>query len=221
MNSRQLSLNFLVGLAGLALTGCTYKVGYNPSYLPGPAGLQPIDGTAAVMISQEDEDSRFAGKPTSFTGSGTTLEVPTGLIVREIALSVFGEVFREGVKLERRLPEEHQYRAIITPHLGYIRYAYNQAKNLGFAITPQVELRLEVSVLDPSGNEILRREYSSGLIDGETYMINLSPQEAINKTIHITLHNLMIQAAEEVSATILRFNPQSQPHAPSLSLLYR
>ena len=41
---------------------------------------------------------------------------------------------------------------------------YSQLKNLEFAITPQVEIDLQVEILDEMGETIFDKEYESGRV---------------------------------------------------------
>ncbi len=69
---------------------------------------------------------------------------------------------------------------------------------VGSLITPQVEVELELTAYDSAGGTILEKTYNSGLVSGEAYIVSYQPQEEINRTLHATLHGLMLQVAADI-----------------------
>lgn len=186
------------------VSGCSHVATYNPAYITGQTtDLQlSIDGKALVYTTTEDDAYIFSGHPTSFTGGGTTLELPLGKITREVAIAVFNKMFKGGVDTAQALPQTGDYRLIMRPRVTQFEYAYNQLKNAGFAITPQTRITLEVSLLNSQGQVLLQKQYDSGLRDGETYIVSGSPAETINQTVHVVLASLMKNAAWDASAIL-------------------
>jgi hypothetical protein len=74
---------------------------------------------------------------------------------------------------------------------------YNQLRNLGFAITPIVEMGADVKTLGPNGQTIQDRSYESGEVNGTNCTLNLHPEEEIAKTTHRAAYELMDDAAVE------------------------
>ncbi|HZT21412.1 MAG TPA: hypothetical protein VFB55_00745, partial [Verrucomicrobiae bacterium] len=174
-------------IAGLLLAGCTFNAGYNPSYLPAQPMALGITGKCLVVIADADAQWAFSGSPTSFTGGGTTLTISLGDITKQVALKVFGAAFKEGADFRNTRGDASSYRLIVTPKVTKFSYAYNQLKNLGFAITPQVQLELHASLLTPDGKILLDKTYVSGLAEGDTYVLSGKPAEKVNQIVHQTL----------------------------------
>jgi hypothetical protein len=186
-------------LAGIILAllsgGCTFNVGYNPSYLPVEAMKLGITGKSLVVLSEVDEQWNFASKPTSFTGGGTTLTVPLGEITKEIALRVFGAAFKEGADFKNQVGSGASYRLIIQPKVNKFSYGYYQLKNAGLAITPTVDVELHVVLSSPDGKTLLDKVYHDGPTEGATYFVSGQPQEKINQLLHQTIFKHMTDAA--------------------------
>jgi len=110
---------------------------------------------------------------------------------------VFSRHFQKA-ELANELPEPSPYKLMVNPRVQHFEYAYNQLKNLGFAITPEVKIDLDVTFYDQSGNEMLKKTYDSGIRSGSSYMVSGAPSEKINQAIHETLYDLLDQAAKEI-----------------------
>jgi len=185
----------LLVAASLLLAGCSFNAGYNPSYLPvQPMGLG-IPGKSLVVLETGDANWTYTGKPTSFTGSATTLTLPLGEITRQVALKVFGAAFKDGADFRNAAGDAAGYRLVVKPKVTRFTYAYNQLKNLGFAITPQVNLELHVTLVSPEGKTLLDKNYASGLTEGGTYVLSGKPAEKVNQILHQNLFKLMTDAA--------------------------
>ena len=107
-----------------------------------------MQGKGLIYTTSEDDNYLFKGPPTSFTGSATTLEVPLGKMTKEIAILVFKDTFKDGHQSTNALEKLHEYELVFYPKVVQFSYAYNQLKNLGFAITPQVRIVLNVKLYD-------------------------------------------------------------------------
>ena len=194
-------------LAGLLLvSGCTYPLKYDPAYLAAarrPAAMQ-IDGKALIYTTAQEDAYVFSGHPTSFTGSGTTAEVPLGIIVREAARAAFADVFRGGADESNSLGAAQNYRVVVRPRSTHYEYQYNQLRNLGFAITPTVDMQIDVLVVDAAGATIWERAYASGEVAAPSYMIDMKPEEEINKFTHKAAYDLMVRAAGDIVREVVR-----------------
>ena len=198
MKARLLSRFALVAIFATFFSGCTYKAGYNPSFLPGSAMKMGISGKALVVLEVSEEQRMFSGSPKSFTGGGTTLELPLGEVTKQVALKVFQAAFVDGADFANDTTKAGDYRLVIKPRVVRFDYYYNQLKNLGFAITPQLEMDLDVAVVRADGSVLLQKTYSSGRTEGDTYVLSGSPDEKVNKLVHLTLFKLMTDAALDV-----------------------
>ncbi len=184
----------------MLLSGCTTMVRYNPDYitqdLPTFEGV--YDGKALVVTSIEDDNKIYSQKPSSFTGSANTIQLKLGNYIKNIAVEVLSQMFREGADHSTEIPESSDYRIIIEPKINSFDYKYNQLKNLGFAITPETQVVIDVTLFDSSGNLLLEKTYDSGLISTGTYVASLDPPEKINSNVHSAMYNLMLEATADI-----------------------
>jgi len=188
-------------LAAVMGAGCSYKAGYNVTYLPDPPAVEKRAGTILIYMTREEDQWVYKGKPTSFTGSATTLTLPLGSITREVSERVFSEHFSR-VRSATSMDREAQYLVAVHPRVRNFEYAYNSLQNLGFAITPEVKMDLHVRAYDGQGKEIFEETYQSGEKEGDTYIASGSPAEKVNSVIHRCLYDLMSQAAADVKGAL-------------------
>ncbi len=195
-------LSTVLSVASLLLAGCAFNAGYNPAYLPQEAQKLGLHGKSLVVLSTADAGWSYTGNPTSFTGSGTTLTLPIGEITKQVALRVFGAAFQDGADFANDVTGAEKYRLIVKPKVNKFTYAYNQLKNLGFAITPTVDIELHVMLLAPDGATLLDKTYGTGPTEGASYMVSGQPAEKINQILHQHLFKLMTDAAQDAKAAL-------------------
>jgi hypothetical protein len=157
-----------------------------------------LEGRAVILTTEADDNYVFTGNPTSFTGGGTSIAIPLGLITKEIAQHTFERMFSDGVVQTRNIDSISTYRVVITPRIRNFSYAYNQLRNAGLLVTPQVDISLSVDVLDSQGNNIRSNTFISGTKDGDTYLMSGNPAERINRLTHEVVTELLNQAASDV-----------------------
>ncbi len=215
---KHLSLLVLAGVLLLGANGCSYNVGYNPNYISAQPMTLGLAGKSLVVMNAVDASWSYSGKPSSFTGSGTTLTIPLGEITKQVALKVFGAAFKDGADFRTVAGDASAYRLVVSPKLGQFSYAYNQLKNLGFAVTPQVQLDLRVTLTTPDGKTLLDKTYPSGLTDGDSFMVSGQPSEKVNQILHQVLFKLMTDAAVEAKGLLDSNHAHWSP--PSVSLRY-
>lgn len=188
--------------ACILLAGCAFNAGYNPAYLPQEPLRMGINGKSLVVLSEADAQWSYSGHPTSFTGGGTTLTLPIGEITKQVALRVFGAAFKDGADYHASVENASGYRLIVKPKVNKFTYAYNQLKNLGFAITPTVDIELHVMLVSPDGSTLLDKTYGSGPTEGASYMVSGQPAEKINQILHQHLFKLMTDAAQDAKIAL-------------------
>lgn len=184
----------------ILVCGCNSTVGYKPSYLQDVPAItaRKVEGKALILTDTADDSYHFSQPPSSVTGGAMTLNIPLGLMAKEIAKEIFGELFTDGCDTANLMVKEGNYVIVIQPKVVEFDYKYNQLKNAFFAITPQVSISLTVSLFDRSGKSVQTKVYSSGLVDGRTYLISFNPPENINKTAHKVLYDLISAAAKDL-----------------------
>lgn len=195
----RLGLMLFTAVAVLA-SGCAQMATYNASYhgSPNTQAADKLPGKVLVLTDKADDDTPFVGAPTSFTGGGTKLTIPLGVIAREIGAVVFGDLFRDGAVKANTITAASGFRVAVTPRVKAFSYEYNQLKNAGFAITPTVILTLEVTTLDNTGKALRTRNYESGTVEMPAYVISGSPGEEIGKAAHKAIYDLMVKAAADL-----------------------
>jgi hypothetical protein len=201
--------------------GCAYTASYNPAYLAAARRpvTQPFDGKALILTSAQDDKYVYTGNPTSLTGGATSLTIPVGQILKESAVAAFIDIFKDGADAKNleigsslTSTDSGKYIAIVTPKLVSYSYEYNQAKNLGFAITPTAVVVADVRIIDQDGNARFQKRYESGPVEGSAYMINMSPHEEISKVTHQAFYEIFSRAANDVGreTATAKFNTGSQ-----------
>lgn len=184
----------------LFAVGCTSTASYNQSY-EGPlieAVPQLLEGKALIYAAEADDRYVFSGNPTSFTGAATTLEISLGEITREISKRVFNRIFVEGAEYSNSMLNTADYRVVVNLRTNQFSYAYNQLQNVGFAITPQVNVSIDLLLMDNEGVTLFRNTYESGTVDGDTYVMSGAPAERINRAAHEAITELVNRAATDI-----------------------
>ena len=195
----------LLGIAVLFFAGCASTSSYNTGYLAAarrPAA-NPVDGKVLIVTTAQDDAYSYTGNPTSLTGGASTLTLPLGAIVRETAIAAFADTFKGGADGATEVKDAQRYVVIVAPKLLTYSYEYNQAKNLGFAITPTAVVNVDVRVIDAKGATRWQRNYASGPVEGPAYMLNTAPYEEISKVTHKALYEVFSKAAADVAAEVV------------------
>ena len=78
------------------LSSCAYNAGYNPTYLPDDPPEQLSSNEILLLMDDEEEEFIFSGSPTSLTGGATTLTIPLGTILKEVAEEILEDRFAGG-----------------------------------------------------------------------------------------------------------------------------
>jgi len=161
-------------------------------------------------MPQEQREFVYEGRPASTTGDFTTLTVPIGTIVEEIAKEVFGGCFAFGVEFVDEVADRDDYVLAIEGDMQEFVYAYTKVIEQGFDeenvevwITPELTIAFAVKAFKRSGELVLDKTYDSGLRAGESYMVTGRPAERINRTLHATLHALMLQLADDIRPLLI------------------
>jgi len=70
--------------------GCAYQVEYQAGYVPSERPPFVAQGALLIVLPDEQQTFSYEAGPVSEVGNFTTLEIPVGAIVRDIATEVFG-----------------------------------------------------------------------------------------------------------------------------------
>src|SRR3990167_2347722 len=158
----------------LALTACAYEIAYREQYLPPDAPTYVAQGKLLVVMPEEQRAFTYEGPPSSKTGDSTTLIVPVGNIVQEIASHVFGECFAYGVEFAASRSDSDDYVLALEGDMQEFIYGYTKVIDQGFNaevgdvwIVPEVEIAFAVKAYNRAGEMLLDKIYDSGVTAGE------------------------------------------------------
>jgi hypothetical protein len=205
----------MLGAAILAGAGCAYEVAYDPSYVPGERPQYVADAKILLVMPPEQQEFTYTSEPDSVTGDFTTLTVPMGAIVRDIAEQVFSSCFGQGVEFAPERIPNGDYVIALEGNMQEFIYRYTRVIERGFEevdpsegevdawITPEVDIAFDVRAFDRRGEKVLEKTYSSGVTAGESYRVTRRPAERINETLHATLHALMLQVADDLKPLLV------------------
>lgn len=126
------------------------------------------------------------------------LTTPVGMMTREIALKVFGKVATDGADASHDLANAARYSLVLRPQTEDFKHGFPQLKNLGFAITPEVQVMLRMTLLDKGGATLQEKTYESGVVSGKSYMMSGKPVERVNRLAHEVIYDLMRRAASDL-----------------------
>ncbi len=190
--------------AGLALlAGCTLVGAYDPSYFA-PWRIDPvkkIEGRALVLTAAEDDAFVYSERPTTFIGSAFTLRLPLGVLAREAALRVFGDLFRGGAAASNDPSNAAGHRAVISPHVTRFTHTYYWTRAI-------VSMSVSVRLLDARDVVLFEKSYDAGPVEVET-MDGPPAAERFTRTTQVTLQGLMLRAAADVKAQL---DPPASSH---------
>jgi S1-C subfamily serine protease len=202
------------------LAGCK-TVAYNPTYTrPVAINIVPrYQGKLLLFTTPSDDKFVFHGHPKSVTGVAWNLKVPLGEMSKKMAGDIYGHLFEAGYEFGHEIDtNNNRFVVILHPQIEDFAWRMNQAKNIGFAITPQVKMTLNLQLLSADKNTvILQRQYESGWVNGNSYLINITPFESVNAAIHETMASLMVDSIRDMDAVMRPNLTQSQPLPPSNS----
>jgi hypothetical protein len=197
-------------IAGALVSGCSYEIGYREEYLPPDAPTYVAQGKLLVVMPEEQRAFTYEGPPSSRTGDFTKLTVPIGNIVQEIASHVFGECFAYGVEFAPSREGRDDYVLAIEGNMQEFIYSYTKVIDQGFNaegadvwIVPEVEIAFAVKAYNRAGEQVLDKVYDSGVTSGEEYLVTSKPAERINRTLHATLHALMLKLVADVRPLLM------------------
>jgi hypothetical protein len=196
--------------AALGLGGCAHEIGFHDAYLPQEPPAYLAQGKLLLVMPEEQREFVYEGPPSSRTGDFTTLIVPVGNIVQEIASHVFGECFAYGVEVADSREGRDDFVLAIEGNMQELIYSYTKVIDAGFNgqladvwIVPEVEVAFAVKGYNRGGEMVLDRVYDSGVTAGEEYLVTSKPAERINRVLHTTVHDLMVELVADVRPLLM------------------
>jgi hypothetical protein len=194
----------------LTLGGCAHEVGFHSEYLPQEPPMYSAQGKLLIVMPEDQRIFVYEGPPSSRTGDYTTLIVPVGTIVQEIAREVFGECFANGVEVADSREGRDDFVLAIEGDMQEFIYSYTKVIDAGFNgeradvwIVPEVEVAFAVKGYNRAGQIVLDRVYDSGVAAGEEYLVTSKPAERVNRVLHTTVHDLMVELVADVRPLLM------------------
>jgi hypothetical protein len=209
------ALRNLITLFGVALlSGCTAQGVFESQYLEPVAAPYLAEAKIVVLMHDHDQQYTFTGKPTSQIGENITLTMPIGSIVREVCASVFRSYFMYGTVFTDNLSPNLIYTVAIEPEIRNFEYSYEReyqedvldmrTNDDGMrrqplsTITPTIRFGLNVRAYDGMGKVLFDKQYDSGVVKGDSYIVTSRPHERVNATFHRALEQLMLKVADDI-----------------------
>lgn len=175
------------------LASCTHVGTYHPKHFA-PWQIAPekkLEGRALVLTTAGDDVYVWSGRPTSIFGSGITLRLPLGVVTREAARRVFGDLFIGGVEASNDASRREGYRAVVSPRVTAFEHEYGW-------FTGYFVLSIHVALLDAGGAVSFEKTYRSGRLEVAARPPEVETPEAISQGVHVAAQAIMLQAAGDV-----------------------
>jgi hypothetical protein len=186
-----------IAIAAMALAACASTVAPRPELLAAGVAAPVVKGKATLVMPAAMVNQTVTAHPTSFTGSATSITFPMGLIVRTAGEKILGAGFSNGaVTGVSAAPDTYG----VSVAVSNFTYAYDQASNLGFAITPKVSLQMTADVRAPDGKSLLHKTYSQADVTPGKYAISGKPAEKINEGLHMALGQMFRDLLDDIAA---------------------
>jgi hypothetical protein len=196
--------------AALAFAGCAHEIGFHSEYLPQEPPAYLAQGKLLIVMPEDQRTFVYEGPPSSLTGDYTTLIVPVGTIVQEIARDVFGQCFAYGVEVADSREGRDDFVLAIEGDMQEFIYSYTKVIDAGFNgeradawIVPEVEVAFAVKGYNRAGQMVLDKVYDSGVTAGEEYLVTSKPAERINRVLHTTVHDLMVELVADIRPLLM------------------
>lgn len=179
------------------LASCTHAGQFAPTnFAPWRiARDERLEGRALVLTTEKDDAYVWSGRPTGLVGSAMTLTLPLGVIAREAAKRVFGDLFLGGADVSNDAPRLEAYRAVVSPRITAFSYRYRWPSI--FDNSAEFALSLHVALLDARGAVAFEQTYESDRVEVPG-RYGVLPAEAITQAAHVAAQALMLQAAADI-----------------------
>jgi hypothetical protein len=183
--------------ATLLLGGCAAPIPYRAAYVPaGPtSAVDRVKGRVLVFTTIADDDRLITPGATSVTAF--KMNVPAGVMAREIAITVFSRV-ADGADASHDLANAGRYAIVLRPQIENIDYGFVHPKHLGIEVTPQVQVVMRITLLDHSGQVLLEKDFDSGPVSRGRSIVG---ERLIGRTdvlVHEAIYDLMLRAAGDI-----------------------
>lgn len=184
-------------LATLFLGGCAAPIAYRAAYVP-DRPTSPVDrvrGRVLVFTTFADDNRSIAPGATSVTLF--KMNVQAGIMARDIAITVFSRV-ADGADATHDLADAGRYAIVVRPQIENIDYGFTHPKHLGIEVTPQVQVVMRITLLDPSGRVLLEKDYDSGPVSKGRSIVGKKLVTRTDMLVHEAIYEVMLRAAGDI-----------------------
>jgi hypothetical protein len=188
-----------IALMAASLAACASTIAPRPELVAAGVSAPVVQGKATLVMPAAAANQTLSPHPTSFTGAATSINIPMGQIVRAVGEKVLGAGFSKGVTTNEALvPGTYD----VSVDVSNFSYAYDQASNLGFAITPKVTVQMTADVRSPDGKPLLHKTYSKADVTPGKYGISGKPAEKINEGLHMALGQMFRDLLDDIAGAV-------------------
>lgn len=196
------TLTFVTALTCLAIVGCAYQSGYNPSYVPDEDPQFLSHQQALLWISSEQANFIYDERPSGFRGGATSISIPVGIILSNVAAEVLRDRFSGGVGFQNKQPPGSKCCITLAPSIRRMDYKHNRS---GWNYTASIELDLHVEFIDKSAQSFFKHTYSSGVVHTPEYAgWSQESADEVSALVHRTVYELLETAFDDAQQLIIQ-----------------
>jgi hypothetical protein len=181
----------------LFLGSCAASIPYQAADVPddSSAALHRIKGRVLIFTAYIDDNRWIMPGATSVTAF--KMNVQAGVMAREIALEVFSRA-ADGADESHDLANAARYAIVVRPQIENLEYGFTHPKHLGIEVTPQVDVVVRITLLDPDGRVLLEKDYDSGPVSQGRSIVSDKLVERTGVLIHEAIYDAMLRAVDGV-----------------------
>ena len=185
-------------LATLFIAGCAASITYRAAHVPdgSPRSVDHIKGRVLVYTTQTDDDRVI--KPGATSPTAFEMTVQAGVMVREIAVTVFSRV-ADGAAESHDLASAARYAIVFRPEIENMEYGFAHPEHLGVDVTPHVRVVMRITLLDAAGRTLLEKDYDSGAVSNGASRVGKQLVERTDELAHEAIYELMLRAARDIN----------------------
>jgi hypothetical protein len=184
-------------IATLFLGSCAASIPYQAASVPddSAAVVHRIKGRVLIFTAYIDDNRWIIPGATSVTAF--KMNVQAGVMAREIAVAVFSRA-ADGADESHDLANADRYAIVVRPQIENLEYGFTHPKHLGIEVTPQVEVVMRITLLDPGGRVLLEKDYDSGPVSEGRSIVSDKLVERTGVLIHQAIYDAMVRAAGDI-----------------------
>lgn len=201
----------LVAACALAF-GCSHLVPVNPEYVAEAVdeipALYPTDRPIVLVIPESRAVETREQRPSSVTGFAAAWTIPTGRFLSEVSQAYFSRISGSPVQVvPQRSEQANPAVYTLEPSITGFDWELDQARNVGFAITPQAQVSLAVGTSDAESG--IQGRCDSAWVDGPSYA--MATLGGVRNRVSEAIIRAFVQCLDQVGRTIPKRSESSAP----------